>query len=188
MIDLRAYKDVGIAILVALMVCLMVSTGWWIRGRVAAADEATLKEEHARYVAEVERSRSASLQETANVNRALVQATDKANAQYKELQDARKQNADLVRKYGDGIIRVRVPATCTAASMPASDAASGAGLGDGAGTAELDPAFAESVAGITADGDDAIRKLTVLQQYLLDLQKILNSKKPAEADHGSEPK
>lgn len=72
------------------------------------------------------------------------------------------------RRAGD--VRLRVAAAgCSAAG---SSSTPGAGGTDGAGTAELDGPTADALLGITGDGDRAIRKLTALQEYTREAQRV----------------
>lgn len=74
---------------------------------------------------------------------------------------------------GERRLRFQVAACGPAAPASAASAASGAAS---KATAELDPAFGARIFGITHDGDDAIRQLTVLQDYTLRLWADCNGK------------
>lgn len=79
---------------------------------------------------------------------------------YEELTHAKAQNDKLSADLASGARRLRANVSNF---VPA--AASAAGLDDGAGTAELDRATAQSLAAIAGDGDRAIVKLTACQAY-----------------------
>ena len=83
-----------------------------------------------------------------------------------ELTHAQQENADLQRRLATGADRVYVRvANCASVS----GATTAPGVSHTAATAELDPAVAASLAGIAADGDDAIRQLTALQEWVREV-------------------
>ena len=79
-----------------------------------------------------------------------------------ERERANQTNADLRGAVATGKRRLSV---LTANSGPAGSAAS-SGLGDAKTKAELDAAAAERIVAIANDGDDAIRQLTALQDWV----------------------
>jgi prophage endopeptidase len=95
-----------------------------------------------------------------------VAAIDQQHTQ--ELKNAQAQNDALRRDLAVGTRRVFVNATCPTGgnTMSGTATATATSLADDAGAAELDPATAQALAGIAADGDDAIRALGALQQYV----------------------
>lgn len=77
---------------------------------------------------------------------------------FKELSNAKSENDKLRRDLAAGTKRVRVAVRqCEPAGTSSVDNASA--------TAELDGKTAADLAGIAADGDEAIRQLTALQQW-----------------------
>lgn len=80
----------------------------------------------------------------------------------KALTDAQAQNAALLVRIGTGAQRLSVPARCPA--VGATSAATG--LDDAETRAELDPEAAQRIVAIPNDGDDAIRALTALQDWV----------------------
>lgn len=79
-----------------------------------------------------------------------------------ERERANQTNASLRADVAAGQRRLSVLATsCTAAGS-----AIAAGLGHAEARAELDPAAAERIVRIANDGDDAIRQLTALQDWV----------------------
>lgn len=80
----------------------------------------------------------------------------------KALTDAQATNNQLRAAVASGAHRLSVKATC-----PAVRAATGAArVDDAEARADIDPAAAERVVAITNDGDDAIRALSGLQDYV----------------------
>lgn len=78
-----------------------------------------------------------------------------------ERERANQTNASLRADVATGKRRLSVlAASCAAGSATA------AGLGHAEARAELDPAAAERIVAITNDGDDAIRQLNALQDYV----------------------
>lgn len=75
---------------------------------------------------------------------------------------ADETNKPMLTAVATGAQRVYVKASCPA--VRAATAASG--KPDEEGRAELDPATAERILHTGVDGDDAIRQLTALQQYV----------------------
>lgn len=78
-----------------------------------------------------------------------------------ERERANQTNASLRADVAAGQRRLSVLATSCAAGRAAT-----AGLGNAEARAELDPAAAERIVRIANDGDDAIRQLTALQDYV----------------------
>jgi hypothetical protein len=114
----------------------------------------------------------AALAETARAASAVAAVektyrTEQANAQ-KTIDTLR---ADV--RAGDVRLRVAAASCIPSASgngVPGVGAAAG-GV-DGAGAAELDGSTADALLGITGDGDRAIRKLTALQEYAREAQRV----------------
>ncbi|AXF52844.1 MAG: Rz lysis protein [Podoviridae sp. ctdb7] len=75
---------------------------------------------------------------------------------------ANQTNADLRAAVAAGQHRLSVLAKCPAVRTTSSPT----GLDDAEARAELDPATAERIVATTNDGDDAIRALTGLQDYI----------------------
>ncbi|MDR3427911.1 lysis system i-spanin subunit Rz [Silvimonas sp.] len=95
------------------------------------------------------------------------QASSAANdaAAHKETKDAQDKLASLQRTIDRGAVRVFVPARCSAAAGSTQTASAVSGT-DGAGTAELSPAFASALAGIAGDADRLAIKISHLQDYI----------------------
>lgn len=122
-------------------------------------DLAKAKQErsHASAVAEFIRQTRLDEQEKAR------QVAEIDQRKHRELSDAQIQNKQLRTALTSAAIRVRLPARCPGiASLPAT--ASDPGMDTGAGSAELEPATAAALAGITEDGDRAIIKLNALKE------------------------
>lgn len=79
-----------------------------------------------------------------------------------ERERANQTNASLRADVAAGQRRLSVLAT----SCSAAGSATAAGLGHAEARAELDPAAAERIVRIANDGDDAIRQLTALQDWV----------------------
>lgn len=77
-----------------------------------------------------------------------------------ERERANQTNASLRADVAAGKRRLSVLATSCAAGSTAT------GLGHAEARAELDPAAAERIVAIANDGDDAIRQLNALQEYV----------------------
>ncbi|UXZ44508.1 lysis protein [Pseudomonas soli] len=79
-----------------------------------------------------------------------------------EITRARNENQALLDRIGTGGKRLSVIAKCPV--VRASSTA--ASVDDAEARAELDPAHARRIVAIPADGDDAIRQLTALQDWV----------------------
>lgn len=79
-----------------------------------------------------------------------------------ERERANQTNASLRADVAAGQRRLSVLAT----SCTATGSATAAGVGHAEARAELDPAAAERIVRIANDGDDAIRQLNALQDYV----------------------
>lgn len=88
---------------------------------------------------------------------------------FKEMDDARTENDRLRGELADGSKRVFIDAKCPDGGGGGGAAPGTAGLGNGAARAELNPKVARALVGITGDGDKAIRKLTALQEYIIQV-------------------
>lgn len=84
--------------------------------------------------------------------------TSAAEAAYKELDHAKAANADLRAQLAAGTKRMYVRATC-----PPGEAG---GVDHEAAYAELDGQTSSDLVGITDEGDEAIRQLNALQDYI----------------------
>lgn len=80
----------------------------------------------------------------------------------RELTNAQNTNAQLRAAVATGKRRLSVQATCPAVGATTSPT----GMDDDQARAELDPAAAERIVAIASDGDDAIRALNGLQEYV----------------------
>lgn len=80
----------------------------------------------------------------------------------KELADAQKNNADLRRDVRDGKRRLSIAASCPVVRA----APSAAGVANAETRADIDPAAGERIIAIVNDGDDAIRQLSALQDWV----------------------
>lgn len=79
-----------------------------------------------------------------------------------EITHARTEYQALLDRIGSGNQRLSVLAHCPAVRTPGS----AAGVDDAEARAELDPAHARRIVAIPAEGDDAIRQLTALQDWV----------------------
>jgi len=104
-------------------------------------------------------------------NQEMQDAKEQADAELKKTQDkltvAQKQFRDSVRS-GDQrmFVRVAAPVGCAASANA-----------DSAPTAQLDPAFADSLVSITDDGDSAIVQLNACIDRYEAMRKIVNGKR-----------
>ena len=147
-------------LLVLAGVALLVGAGYrWGAGNVQAKWDADKAKQAAAALTASEQARK-----TEQTWQTKSAAIDKKYQE--ELTYAQKENADLQRRLAAGADRVYVRvANC--AGLPG--AATTAGGTHAAATAELDPAVAADLAGIANDGDDAIRQLTALQEWVREV-------------------
>lgn len=82
----------------------------------------------------------------------------------KAMTDAQAVNNQLRAAVASGARRLSVKATCSASPVRATTGP--ARVDDAETRAELDPASAERIVATANDGDDAIRTLTALQDYV----------------------
>lgn len=98
---------------------------------------------------------------------------------HKENDDARLADATTIANYKLGASRMRLQVTKCQTGPAGSAQGNGApGGGDGTATADLAPATAAALYGIAADGDTAIRKLTLLQDWAIGAMKLCNGSGP----------
>lgn len=104
-----------------------------------------------------------TLQRAAESRRNTIKLLADLDTQHtQERERANQTNADLRADVAAGQRRLSVLAT----SCSATGSAAAAGVGHAEARAELDPAAAERIVRIANDGDDAIRQLNALQDYV----------------------
>ena len=138
-------------LIAALVGCLLVIYGGWSHIQGQAKDLAVAKD------------RNSTLERAAasrrNTQRLLAQLDTEHT---KALTDAQTTNNQLRAAVATGARRLSVKATCPVVRT----ATTATGLDDAEARAELDPAAAERIVAIPADGDEAIVALTGLQDYI----------------------
>lgn len=92
--------------------------------------------------------------------------TAKIDRQYSDLAVAQVEANNLRVDLASGRSRLSVRTTTCRVSTDAGPAR----VGDAAARADIDPADAERIVGITSEGDDAIRQLTALQEWVKRLR------------------
>lgn len=138
-------------LIAALVGCLLVIYGGWSHIQGQAKDLAIAKD------------RNSTLERAAasrrNTQRLLAQLDTEHT---KALTDAQTTNNQLRAAVATGTRRLSVKATCPVVRT----ATTATRLDDAEARAELDPAAAERIVAIPADGDEAIVALTGLQDYI----------------------
>ena len=138
-------------LIAALAACLLVIYGGWSHIQGQAKDLAVAKD------------RNSTLERAAasrrNTQRLLAQLDTEHT---KALTDAQTTNNQLRAAVATGARRLSVKATCPVVRT----ATTATRLDDAEARAELDPAAAERIVAIPADGDEAIVALTGLQDYI----------------------
>lgn len=156
-----AARLIGAALIVALIVGLVLAYGSSRYDAGEANVQAKWNAERVTLAGEVQKAQADARAKEATA----AQAAAKIDQQHEELNHVKTDNADLRRKLAAGSVRVRWLSSGTGrGNVPGS--AQSASVGDGAAEPGLDPAVAQSLAGITDVGDTAIRKMTALQDYI----------------------
>ncbi|MDH0639084.1 lysis protein [Pseudomonas sp. GD03860] len=137
-----------LAIIAALLVASL-GAFWALDHTKAALRDKTLRIEE---LEASERSRKQTIK--------LLSELDTQHTQ--EITRARTENQALLDRIGAGSQRLSVIARCPAVRA----ASTTTGLDDAEARAELDPAHARRIVAIPAEGDDAIRQLTALQDWV----------------------
>lgn len=170
LLDIKGYAIAGVAAFV-----LGSAAGGWGAWEIQANKyEKQLSEKDTKYATDMKSvSDAATIAQSDQLKKFNDMVADNAAndaAKTKELNDAKAKNSTLNRQLATAAVRVRVPVVRTdpAGSNDVRSATGTAGVDDGAGTAELDPAFAAGLERITGDGDEEIIKLTGLQKYVTD--------------------
>ena len=138
-------------LIAALVGCLLVIYGGWSHIQGQAKDMAVAKDR----IDTLERAAASRR----NTQRLLAQLDTEHT---KVLTDVQAKNKAQLARVGTGAQRLSVPTTCPAVRA----AATATSLDDAEARAELDPATAERIVAIPADGDEAIIALTGLQDYI----------------------
>ena len=138
-------------LIAALVACgVVIYAGWQkIEAQGVALDQATQQVATLKAAAE---SRRHTIKLLADLDTQHTQERERAN----------QTNASLRADVAAGQRRLSVLAT----SCSPTGSATAAGLGHAEARAELDPAAAERIVRIANDGDDAIRQLTALQDWV----------------------
>ncbi|WP_197328712.1 lysis system i-spanin subunit Rz [Ralstonia syzygii] len=162
-------RIIAITVAVALLSC--VGTTLYYRAQLAQAhaETATARAQHARDLKAVsdtaltaEREASASSQAAAQ----KIEALDGQLTKERQTHEADSRNYRTALAAGTERLRVAV-ANCSAGRGDVSDAASAAGVGDGATAyADLDAATTQRVFSVAADDQREIDKLRALQGYV----------------------
>lgn len=165
---------------IGLAVALIFGAGFAVRGHYAAtAMAAHLKVDQND---ENQRIADTAKKDAETASRELKASHDNADARAAYVAEQSAHAADNARHLADlaaGRVGVRVrlvPGTCGAEALPPGSAASGA---DGEATAQLAPDVAASVERIADTGDDAIRQLTALQDWVDRNVRAVNGQQPA---------
>lgn len=138
-------------LIAGLIACgVVIYTGWQkIEAQSVALDQAT--------------QQISMLEAAAESRRNTIKLLADLDTQHtQERESANQTNADLRAAVAAGKRRLSVLAT----SCTATGSATAAGVGHAEARAELDPAAAERIVRIANDGDDAIRQLNALQDYV----------------------
>ena len=138
-------------LIAALVGCLLVIYGGWSHIQGQAKDLAIAKDR----IDTLERAAASRR----NTQRLLAQLDTEHT---KALTDAQTTNNQLLAAVATGARRLSVKATCPVVRT----ATTATRLDDAEARAELDPAAAERIVAIPADGDEAIVALTGLQDYI----------------------
>ena len=155
---LKRYYPVLLALAGAL---LLVGAGYKI-----ASDRANLQKTQADLSRTQEQLRAS---EKARADSAAEQKrlADLDKKYYEEYSNAQRENADLRARIAAGGDRVYIRTKTACSGLPGTPAAPG--VDDETGYAELNPADAANLVGIANDGDDAIRQLTALQEWVREV-------------------
>ena len=157
--------------------------GWWVRGNQADAEIAGINQAHAKAMTAISNKAAEAATDALLQEQAWQRQVAELDAKHtKEMEDAKAEIDSLRTGLRTGAVRVRVPAKCAAGSNSVPQTASAPSVDHGAIQAELDPAFAEQLAGIAADGDAAARKLTALQEYVRGILKGGDPVSPAAGE------
>ena len=137
-------------LIAGLLACGVIMCAGWqkIERQAAQLDQAASKIETLEAAAE---SRRNTIKLLADLDTQHTQERERAN----------QTNASLRADVAAGERRLSILATSCAAGP-----ATAAGVGHAEARAELDPAAAERIVAIANDGDDAIRQLNALQDYV----------------------
>ena len=138
-------------LIAALAACLVLIYGGWSHIQGQAKDMAVAKDRIDTLELAAESRK--------NTQRLLAQLDTEHT---KALTDAKTANNQLRTAVATGAHRLSVKATCPAVRT----ATTATSLDDAEARAELDPATAERIVAIPADGDEAIIALTGLQDYI----------------------
>ena len=143
------------------------ATGFGLRGVIANAAESKLVADHAQAMQAVTDAATLAAQQALARQTELssqIAAIDAAHTE--EIERAKIENDKLRGDVLSGARRLSVVAKCPAGSRGVSAGAASPGVDHAAERAELDPAAAERIVGITNDGDTAIMQLTACQDYI----------------------
>lgn len=140
--------------------------GFVVRDLWADTELATVKADHAEQLQQIATERDAQARramQAAIDAEAVVAKIDQTN--YEDLRRAQAEIESLRAAVRAGDRRLSIKATCPAGRASVPEATGTAGVGDGAGRADIDPGAAERIVALTERGDRAIRQLAACQEY-----------------------
>ncbi|WRQ05459.1 Rz-like spanin [Ralstonia phage AhaGv] len=152
----------------ALVAAILAGWGAWaIQANRYDVQIAELKRVHAEQLGEIAAKGAEQAREALAWKDRAEKATAEIDARQQENDRVKAENARLADELRTGARRVFVRAKCPAAGGGAvPGTAPAARVDDAEVRAELDPATAQRMVGVAGDGDDAIRALTALQDYV----------------------
>lgn len=167
---------VGTVVVAVIATIIGAIGGYQARGITADAEIARIEAQRDEDMKRLSDAATAAALRAVEIQTALENQVAELDARRsKELQDA-KTKADALRaELRAGVKRVSIAGRCATNGSGVSNSTTSTSLGDAAGRAELDPAAAEALAGIAADGDAAIRQLGACQEFI---GKILSDDAP----------
>ncbi|CAH0532157.1 hypothetical protein UAM5_00040 [Ralstonia phage UAM5] len=152
----------------ALVAAILAGAGAWaIQGNRYNAELAELKRAHAEKIGEIAEKGAEQASEALKWKDRAEKANAEIDARQQENDRVKAENARLADELRTGARRVFIRAKCPApggSAVPGAPAA--AGVDNEGARAELEPETARAMVGVTDDGDDAIRQLTGLQEYV----------------------
>lgn len=158
--------------LAALALLLGLAAGWKVQGwrygqQLAGQAQQHAQEREAAATAVIEQMGEQQTQREALEARLAVQS----QTHYKEMEDAKSDRQRLRDRLATADLRlsVLVAGTAEGGQRGVPGAAGTGGLVHGPARAELDPAHAQRIVGITGDGDDGLRALAACQGYVREM-------------------
>lgn len=150
---------------------------------IADGKLAKISEFHAKELRAMADQRDRQARSALKIQQDLTDALAAADKQtIDEVNNAKAKGAAQLASIRDGSLRLSIPAACQPTTRLPKDSAA-TSMVNAEGRADIDRAAAERIVSLTQRGDEAIRQLTALQEYVNTLVTHINARPSNVENH-----